>query len=206
MARSSLNKFTVPLASDQSAVSQGLLMIKRKHLFRVVFEGFGITTPKSELTKNVVDFTRPTLTFDEIQLDVYNSKVFLAGKHTWDPVTVNIRDDVNGNVSRLVGEQVQKQFDMLEQASAASGIDYKFTTRCEMLDGGNGDQAENVLESWLLYGCFLTNINYNEVAYATSDPAMVSMTIRYDNAVQTPIGSGIGNTAARTIGDLATGG
>jgi hypothetical protein len=45
---------------------------------------------------------------------------------------------LNNSVSKLVGEQVQKQFDFFEQASAASGIDYKFTTRIEMLDGGNG--------------------------------------------------------------------
>jgi hypothetical protein len=54
------------------------------------------------------------------------------------PITINLRDDVNNSVSKLVGEQVQKQFDFFEQASAASGIDYKFTTRIEMLDGGNG--------------------------------------------------------------------
>ncbi len=57
MAVSSLNKFTVPLASDQSASTQGLLMPKLKYRFRVSFENFGITTPRSELTKQVIDFT-----------------------------------------------------------------------------------------------------------------------------------------------------
>jgi peroxiredoxin len=72
MAVASLTKFTVPLASDQSAQSQGLLMPKLKYRFRVIFENFGVTAERTELTKQVVSVTRPTVTFDEVTLDVYN--------------------------------------------------------------------------------------------------------------------------------------
>ena len=206
MAISTLSKFTVPLANDQSAASQGLLMPKLQYRFRAILENFGVSTPRSELTKQVVDITRPQLSFENVPLDVYNSKVYIAGKHTWEPITITIRDDVNNAVTKLVGEQIQKQFDFFEQASAASGIDYKFTTRVEMLDGGNGASAPNVLETWELYGAFIENVNYNSLAYGTSDPATITMQIRYDNAIQTPQGTGIGTAVARTIGTLSTGG
>ena len=206
MAISTLSKFTVPLANDQSSASQGLLMPKLQYRFRVVLENFGVSTPRSELTKQVVDCSRPNLTFDNITLDVYNSKVYMAGKHTWDPITINIRDDVNNAVSKLVGEQVQKQFDFFEQASAVSGIDYKFTSRIEMLDGGNGASTPNVLETWELYGAYIESVNYNTLAYNTSDPVTITLNIRYDNAIQTPQGTGIGTAVTRTIGTLATGG
>ena len=147
MAVASLTKFTVPLSSDQSATSQGLLMPKLKYRFRVSFENFGVSTPRTEMTKQVIDFTRPSVSFDEMDIHIYNSKVRLAGKHSWGDVTVNMRDDAGGNVAKLVGEQLQKQFDFMEQASAASGIDYKFITRCEILDGGNGASAPTVLET-----------------------------------------------------------
>ena len=42
MAVSSLTRMTVPLASDQSAANQGLLMPKLKYRFRTVFENFGV--------------------------------------------------------------------------------------------------------------------------------------------------------------------
>ena len=206
MAISTLSKFTVPLANDQSSASQGLLMPKLSSRFRVVVENFGVSTPRSELTKQVMDCTRPNLTFDNITLDVYNSKVYMAGKHTWEPITINLRDDVNNAVSKLVGEQVQKQFDFFEQASATSGIDYKFTSRIEMLDGGNGASTPNVLETWELYGAYVESVNYNTLAYNTSDPATITLNIRYDNAIQTPQGTGIGTAVTRTIGTLATGG
>jgi hypothetical protein len=205
MSVSSLTKFTVPIDGDQSAASQGLLMPKLKYRFRASFENFGISTPRTELTKQVMDITRPEVTFDELPIEIYNSRTYLIGKHTWSPVTVNLRDDVNGGVTKLVGEQLQKQFDFMEQSSASSGIDYKFITRFELLDGGNGANAPSVLETWEMYGCFITSVNYGDLNYASNDAATVTMNLRFDNAVQTPLGEGVGASVARTLGQTITG-
>ena len=206
MAISTLTNITVPLANDTSATNQGLLMPKLQYRFRITLENFGVSNETQELTKQVIDASRPTISFENQELHVYNSKVNIAGKHSWNEVTVNLRDDVNGNVSKLVGEQLQKQFDFFEQASAASGIDYKFTQRLEILDGGNGVNAPNVLETWEIYGAYLTSVDYGSVAYASSDPVTVALTIMYDNAIQTPVGSGVGSTVARNVSSLSTGG
>ena len=205
MAVSSLTRMTVPLASDQSNPNQGLLMPKLKYRFRVIFENFGVSTPRTELTKQVMDFTRPTATFEEIPIDLYNSKMYLAGKATWETITINLRDDAGGQVQRLVGEQLQKQMDFMEQASASSGIDYKFVTKCEILDGGNGLSIPTVLETWEMYGCFLTSANYGDLNYGTSEPVTIALTMRFDNALQTPLGSGVGTPVGRTRGDVVTG-
>jgi len=206
MAISTLTNITVPLANDTSASSQGLLMPKLQYRFRITLENFGVSNETQELTKQVIDASRPTVSFENQELHVYGSKVNIAGKHTWNEITVNLRDDVNGNVQKLVGEQLQKQFDFFEQASAASGIDYKFLQRLEILDGGNGVNTPNVLETWEIYGAYLTSVDYGSVAYANSDPVTVALTIMYDNAVQTPIGNGVGSTVARNISTAATGG
>ena len=205
MAVASLTRMTVPLASDQSASNQGLLMPKLSYRFRVIFENFGVSTPRTELTKQVIDFKRPTASFDDITIPIYNSELKLAGKYHWADVTCNLRDDASGAVSRLVGEQLQKQMDFLEMASAASGIDYKFTTRFEVLDGGNGAAEPVVLETWELYGCYLKSADYGAAAYNTSEPMKIAMTIRYDNANQVPNGQGVGSVIARTVNDVVTG-
>jgi len=205
MAVASLSRMTVPLASDQSASNQGMLMPKLKYRFRVVFENLGVSTPRTELTKQVVDFKRPTVNFDPIVLPIYNSELKLSGKPHWTDVTCTLRDDASGAVTRLVGEQVQKQMDFLEMASAASGIDYKFTTRFEVLDGGNGAATPNVLETWELYGCYLSAVDYGDANYGSNDPMTIAMTIVYDNANQTPNGTGIGTAIARTVNDVVTG-
>jgi len=205
MAVSSLTRMTVPLASDQSSSTQGLLMPKLKYRFRVVFEGLGISTPRTELTKQVISFARPEVTFEEITVPIYNSTLKLAGKHSWGDIAVEMRDDAGGNVQKRVGEQLQKQMDFMEQASAAAGIDYKFTTRCEVLDGGNGNSTPVVLETWELYGCYLKGVNYNDLNYGTSEAVTITMTMSFDNALQTPIGSGVGATIGRITGDVITG-
>ena len=205
MAVSSLQRMTVPLASDQSSPTQGLLMPKLKYRFRVMFENLGVSTPRTELTKQVISFARPNLTFEEIALPIYNSTLKLAGRHSWADTTCSLRDDASGAVSRLVGEQLQKQMDFLEMSSAASGIDYKFTTKVEILDGGNGANEPVVLETWELYGCYLKGANYGDLNYGTNEAATIELSIAYDNANQTPEGTGVGTEVGRTIGDVVTG-
>jgi len=205
MATASQSLFNMTVASDNAGGNQGLLMPKLQFRFRVNFLNFGTDTSTVELTKQVIDCSRPQVQFTEITLPVYNSTMYLAGKYSWQTMSVNIRDDASGNVSRLVGQQLQKQLDFVEMASAASGQDYKFQTNIEILDGGNGTNAPVVLETWELYGCFLQTANYNQLNYGTSDVVTIALTIRYDNAIQSAIGSGVGATIGRTAGSLSTG-
>lgn len=202
MAITSLNNYSVKPGTD--VANQALLMPKLKYRFRVILLGFGVEA-STELTKQVQDVTRPKVSFEEMTLDVYNSKVKLAGRYAWENITLTLRDDASGNVTKLVGQQVQKQFDFMEQASARSGIDYKFTTRIEILDGGNGATEAQVLETFELYGCFLQNTDYGELAYGTNEHATVALTIVYDNAIHTAGTIGIGTTVGRTVGELTTG-
>jgi hypothetical protein len=203
MPITSLNNMGVPTEGG----NQVLLMPKLKYRFRVTLLGFGVAAA-TELTKQVVDVTRPKVNFEEIMLDVYNSKVYLAGKPSFETLTLNLRDDATGEVQKLVGQQIQKQFDFLEQASARSGIDYKFTTRIEVLDGGNGTLEPIVLETINCYGCIIMNADYGDMNYGTNEAATVALTIRFDNMDQLGANNtsiGIGNSVARTLGAAVTG-
>jgi len=207
MALTSLNNYSVPPAGPNSGAS--LLMPKLKYRFRVILLGFGATgSISTELTKQVSDVTRPKVSFEEMTIDVYNSKVKLAGKYSFENLTLTMRDDASGNVTKLVGQQIQKQFDFMEQASARSGIDYKFQMNIEILDGGNGSFEAAVLERWEVYGAYVQNADYGDLNYATNEPATVALTIAFDNAVQTNAGGqeiGIGLNVGRTIGEAVTG-
>lgn len=210
MAISNLNRFTVPLATNQSANTQGLLMPKLRYRFRVTLDGFGVGgTPSTELTKQVMNVTRPDISFEEIPLKVYNSTVKLAGRYIFADATLVVRDDVTNAVSTKVGEQMQKQFDFFEQSSAASGIDYKFIMRVEILDGGNGAYEPVVLEGFEYRGCFIKKVVYQGGDYNNNDPLDISMTIAYDNALQVDASGnlvGLGQAVGRTLGSMAVGG
>ena len=200
MATASQSLFNMTVAADSSSNNQGLLMPKLQYRFRALFLNFGTGGATTELTKQVMDITRPQLQFDEVTLDIYNSRVYLAGKHQWQETTINLRDDAQGNVTKLVGQQIQKQMDFVEQASAATAQDYKFQINYEVLDGGNGTLTPNVLETWEIYGCFIKTANYNNMDYKTSDPATIQLAIRFDNAIQSPLTAGVGTNVGRAFG------
>ena len=191
------------VGADNTPSSQGLLMPKLQFRFRALFLNFGTGGATQELTKQVMDIQRPNVSFEEVTLDIYNSKIYLAGKHSWQETQINLRDDAAGNVSKLVGQQLQKQFDFVEQASAASGQDYKFQINYEILDGGNGTLVPNVLETWELYGCFIKSANYNNMDYKANDPVTIQLSVRFDNAIQSPLASGVGTNVGRAFGGTA---
>ena len=197
MSLFTLNNLSV-FGSDGGNGNQSLLMPKLQYRFRVEFFNFGIDpTGPLALTRQVIDCARPSVQFDDITLNVYNSRVYLAGKHTWQTLAINVRDDAQGEVSRAVGQQLQKQMDFNQQASANSGIDYKFQTNIIIYDGGNGVLVPRELEIWELYGCYLQSVNYNTLNYGTSDSVNIALTLRYDNALQKPDGSGVGAPVPR---------
>lgn len=203
MPITSLNNISIP--TEGAGSNQSLLMPKLQYRFRVILENFGAGADVRELTRQVVDVTRPNLSFEQITIDAYNSRTYLAGKHTWEPITLNLREDVNSNVQRAVGQQLQRQFDFYEQSSAASGATYKFITKIEILDGGNGNFTANVLDRYELVGCYIESANYNTLAYSTNDPVQIALTIRYDNAIQTDAGGAIVGGVGEGVGRLAGG-
>ena len=174
-----LTKFGVPVGGTTTPV----LMPKLQYRFRVTFNNIGGPGDSKSLTHQIVSVTRPTLTHEEITLDVYNSKIFLAGKHSWEAITVVIRDDVDNKVISLIDAQMQNQIDHHEQSAPLAGAQYKFTTIIDTLDGRNdASTGPNILDTWTLGGCWVSSAAFNESNYTTSDAMTVSLTIRFDNA------------------------
>lgn len=169
-----LTSFGVPVEATTV-----IMMPKLQYRFRVIMEQFGVSASTRELSANVVSVTRPSVTHDEITVDSYNSRAYLAAKHTWEPITLTVRDDMNNTVSKAIAEQLQKQLSHGTQSAAATGVDYKFGMRIEQLDGSD---VPVVVETWTLAGCFIQNANYAENNYATSDVMQITLAIRYDNA------------------------
>jgi hypothetical protein len=203
MPITTLQNISVP--TEGAGSNSSLLMPKLQYRFRVLLDNFGTTGGPDgtrEVSRQVVDVTRPNISFEQMTIDAYNSRTYLAGKHTWEPITLTLREDANNNVQKVVGQQLQKQFDFFEQSSAVSSGTYKFQTRIEILDGGNGANGANVIDRFQLVGCYLESANYNSLAYATNEAVTTTLAIRYDNAIQ--FGSdesfeGIGEAVTRAV-------
>ncbi|MCS7317105.1 MAG: hypothetical protein NZZ41_02130 [Candidatus Dojkabacteria bacterium] len=178
MPINTLSKFGVPVEQAQGGTKVGILQPKPKHRFRVLVTNFGPRNAQYELTRQTQSISRPSIEYPPVEVHSYNSRAYYAGKHSWNEVQLTVRDDISNRVTRLVGFQIQKQLNHFEQTGYPAGSNYKFSTRIQILDGGNS----KMLEEWFLEGCFLSRVEYDTMEYSSSEPTMITMTIRYDNA------------------------
>lgn len=166
-------------------ISQGILQPKLKDSWRVRFANFGAGEDAQPVSAQAIEVSRPQITFDEIQLDRYNSRAWVASKHTWSDMNLTIEDDVTGLAARAVAQQMEAQKKIIGTegpsylARTPEGSGYKFVTYLEMLDG-----AEQPIELWTIEGCWLKDCNWNDLSYADADKVTITLTIRFDHARQ----------------------
>ena len=175
-----INDFGIPGLSTGG----GILAPKQKSWWRITFANLAGGSNTDNVSAQAVTVNRPQLSFDEIELNRYNSKAWVASRHTWEPVTLTIEDDVKGEASKIIQEQLQKQKFLIGAegpflAAAGEGSLYKFVTYLEMLDGN-----EQVIERWTLEGTWIQNANYGDLDYGASEAVTIELTIRFDHARQ----------------------
>lgn len=182
-------------------IGSGILAPKLQNRWRATFIGMGGSQGASNpanLSMQAINISRPNLSFEEIKLDRYNSTAYVAGKHSWDPMSLTVQDDVTGLASQIIQDQLQLQQYLIGaqgpwMGAGSTASSYKFATKLEMLDGhGTGTQGSGVIETWLLQGCYLASVNWNTLDYSASDAVTIELSVRFDNAVQTLNGTGYG--------------
>jgi hypothetical protein len=184
MKLATITQFGIPGLGDSAGTN--ILHPKMKQKWNVTFANIagGAGAQSTDLSVQAITLTRPVLTFEEVQLDRYNSRAWVAGKHTFEPMTITFEDDVTSAASKVIQDQLQKQQWLIGAegpflATAGDGAAYKFATTLNMFDG-----AQTVLESWKMSGCWIQNVDYTDLDYASSDAVQITVTLRYDLAVQ----------------------
>jgi len=165
-------------------VGTGILQPKLKNLWRVTFANIGGGADSQPLSFQAVNVTRPNLSFEEVELHRYNSKAFVAGKHSWEPMTITFEDDVTGSAAAVIQEQLQAQQWLTGSegpflGKGQEGSLYKFVTYLDMLDG-----KEQIIERWTVEGCFLQQVDYTDLDFSESSAVQITTTVRFDHARQ----------------------
>lgn len=174
-----INDFGIP------GVGSGILHPKHKNRWRVTFANMGGGADSQPVSMQAVTATRPKLSFEEMELHRYNSRAWVAGKHSWEPMALTIEDDITSTASTVIQAQLQKQQWLIGAegqwlAAAGEGSLYKFVTYLDMMDGN-----DQVVEKWTVEGCFIQAADYGDLDYSASDKVNIALTIRFDHARQT---------------------
>jgi hypothetical protein len=175
----------------------GVLQPKLKHKWMVTFVGLSRLVPGAsarDITRQAVNLSLPNLTFEEVTMHRYNSVSYVAGKHSWDAMSLTIEDDISGLAASAVNGQLETQQRLIGGIlpgqwlnSAPTGSDYKFGTIFRGLDGNEG-----IVETWRLEGCWIMSVDRGDRDYSDSTAATISMQIRFDHARHEVTGQGYG--------------
>jgi len=192
------------LITDLGVDGGGIAQPRLKHKWAITFQNMaGDSEP---LRLNAISADRPKLQFEEVVLDRYNSKGYVAGKHIFEPVNITFEDDLNGGVTAALQDQLELQQNIIgltaapRLPSAASGQDYKFAIKMDLLDGNT-----SVVETWILEGAFVQNVDFTDLDYAASESVKVTVTFRFDHARQNINPDGITGKATGGAGSTGSG-
>lgn len=196
---STINDFGIP------GVGTGILHPKMKHLWRVTFANLGGGIDSQPVSMQAITVSRPSLSFEKTELNRYNSKAFVAGKHTFETMNLVLEDDVTSSATKVVQEQLSKQQWITGAqgpflGKGEEGSLYKFVIYLDQLDG-----KETVIEKWVVEGCWLETVDYTDLDYADSAAVQINLTISYDHARQELLnaydaGEGVATGGAGVIG------
>lgn len=164
----------------------GILQPKLKNRWRVTF--LGLSQDTQGLTVQAINCELPKIEYEEVQLDRYNSRAWVAAKHMFQPINVTFEDDVGGEVVTTLQVQQERQQHITGVTPAAmlgasaAGELYKFNTRIDQLDGNHQSSTSRPFASWMLEGCFFQNIDFGDMDYAVSESIKIQTRIRFDHA------------------------
>lgn len=193
-----LSNFGIPAAGP------GILHPRLKNKFQITFRDLGRLIPGTNsrnLTMQVTTITLPNLTYEEVALHRYNSIAYVAGKHSWEPISVTVEDDITGLAATVVKNQLETQQRLIGSDldgrwlnTAATGSDYKFAVVIDQLDGDEG-----VVQQWFLEGVQIMNADFGDRDYSASEAATITMSLRYDHARHVESGLGYGTALGGNV-------
>ena len=120
---------------------------------------------------------RPTIESEEVALPHINVTRYVKGKSRWQPLDIMLYDPIVPSAAQQVIEWVRLHHESVTGRDGYSDF-YKKDITFNLL-GPVGD----VVEEWELKGAYIQSANFGDLAFDSSDPVEISLTLRYDYAV-----------------------
>ena len=125
----------------------------------------------------VKTMNRPSITFEEVEINHINVKRYVKGKGAWNTLEVTLYDPIVPSGAQAVMEWVRLSHESITGRDGYSDM-YKKDITFQML-GPVGD----IVEEWTLKGTYIETANFGDMDYASSEPADITLTLKYDYAI-----------------------
>ena len=106
-----------------------------------------------------------------------NITKYVKGKGKWQTLQITLYDPIVPSAASAVIEWVRLHH---ESATGRAGYQdfYKKNVTFQVL-GPVGD----IVEKWTLYGTFIQDATFGDLAFSDSEPVEITLTLRYDYAI-----------------------
>ena len=121
--------------------------------------------------------SRPNISIEEVEIPYINHKRYIAGKASFETMSVTLHDPIAPSGAQQVMEWVRTHFESVSGRAGYADF-YKRDIQLKMLD-----PIGTVVELWDIKGAFLTAADFGSLDYGASDPSEISITVRFDNCV-----------------------
>ena len=142
---------------------------------------------------------KPSFTVGETTHQFFGHSFYYPGPVTWNTVQVTLVDPVDPDTSKkvyralirsgyqlpseLMGGDVHPGLFTPDKASATDALGQ--IVRLKQIATING-QPNQIVEEWKLFNTWITEANFGQLDYASTDMVEISMTLRFDFAEHVP--------------------
>jgi len=120
---------------------------------------------------------RPSIKIAPTEIPFLNTSTYVAGRFTWDEISVTFRDPIGPSASQALMEWVRLCAESVTgRMGYAAG--YKKNVDLEMLD-----PTGVVVEKWILEGAFLSSADFGALDYKSDSIATISASLRMDRCI-----------------------
>ena len=125
----------------------------------------------------IKSMNRPSIESDEVILEHMNVTRYVKGKSRWQPLEIMLYDPVVPSAAQQVMEWVRLHHESVTGRDGYSDF-YKKNVTFNLLG-----PVVDVVEEWELKGAYIQSANFGDLAFDSSDPVEISLTLRYDYAI-----------------------
>ena len=125
----------------------------------------------------VTSTSRPSAKIKSVEIPFLNTSTYVAGRFDWEEIKVQFKDPIGPSAAQALMEWFRLHAESVTgRMGYAAG--YKKDVYLEMLD-----PTGVVVEKWILEGTFLSDVNFDSLAYNTDALATISAVLRMDRCI-----------------------
>jgi hypothetical protein len=144
--------------------------------FRYVFRSAKIGFGSAYLCKSA---TVPNLDQGEIVIDYINTDFKVKGKSRWQDITVTMYDPIdNPDGTKAIHDWIKIHHNSETGVDGYAFPEYKDNIKLEILDPKGAPK-----QTWMIYGAFISVVNWGDMDWSTDEAKTIELTIKYDYAV-----------------------